>query len=134
MHTVLSIAGSDSSGGAGIQADLKTITCLGEYGMTVITALTAQNTMGVEGVEAVSVQMVRSQMDAVFSDIRPEAVKLGMIVNVPDAVIFPSTSFILTSFFMISTPFSLKSAIFLFILSFRSFSASFFPRFFDSKV
>ena len=83
MHTVLSIAGSDSSGGAGIQADLKTITCLGEYGMTVITALTAQNTMGVEGVEAVSVQMVRSQMDAVFSDIRPEAVKLGMIAT-PD--------------------------------------------------
>ncbi|MDD6069804.1 MAG: bifunctional hydroxymethylpyrimidine kinase/phosphomethylpyrimidine kinase [Clostridiales bacterium] len=83
MHTVLSIAGSDSSGGAGIQADLKTITCLGEYGMTVITALTAQNTMGVEGVEAVSVQMVRSQMDAVFSDICPEAVKLGMIAT-PD--------------------------------------------------
>ena len=83
MHTVLSIAGSDSSGGAGIQADLKTITCLGEYGMTVITALTAQNTMGVEGVEAVSVQMVRSQIDAVFSDIRPEAVKLGMIAT-PD--------------------------------------------------
>ena len=83
MHTVLSIAGSDSSGGAGIQADLKTITCLGEYGMSVITALTAQNTMGVEGVEAVSVQMVRSQIDAVFTDIRPEAVKLGMIAT-PD--------------------------------------------------
>ncbi len=79
MHTILSIAGSDSSGGAGIQADLKTITCLGEYGMTAITALTAQNTMGVEGVEAVSVQMVKAQIDAVFNDIRPEAVKLGMI-------------------------------------------------------
>lgn len=83
MRTVLSIAGSDSSGGAGIQADLKTITCLGEYGMTVITALTAQNTMGVDGVEAVSVQMVRSQIDAVFHDIRPDAVKLGMIAT-PD--------------------------------------------------
>lgn len=81
MHTILSIAGSDSSGGAGIQADLKTITCLGEYGMTVITALTAQNTLGVEGVEEVSVEMVRSQMDAVFQDIRPEAVKLGMIAT-----------------------------------------------------
>ncbi|MCM1178687.1 MAG: bifunctional hydroxymethylpyrimidine kinase/phosphomethylpyrimidine kinase [Clostridium sp.] len=83
MHKILSIAGSDSSGGAGIQADLKTITCLGEYGMTVITALTAQNTMGVDSVETVSVQMVRSQMDAVFCDIRPDAVKLGMI-STPD--------------------------------------------------
>lgn len=81
MHTILSIAGSDSSGGAGIQADLKTITCLGEYGMTVITALTAQNTLGVESVEEVSTQMIRSQMDAVFQDIRPEAVKLGMIAS-----------------------------------------------------
>lgn len=83
MHTILSVAGSDSSGGAGIQADLKTITCLGEYGMTVITAITAQNTKGVEGVEAVSVQMVKDQMDAIFQDIRPEAVKLGMIAT-PD--------------------------------------------------
>ena len=81
MHKILSIAGSDSSGGAGIQADLKTITCLGEYGMTVITAITAQNTMGVEGVEEISVQMVKAQMDAVFQDIRPEAVKLGMIAT-----------------------------------------------------
>lgn len=83
MYKVLSIAGSDSSGGAGIQADLKTITCLGEYGMTVITALTAQNTMGVDNVETVSVQMVQSQIDAVFCDIRPDAVKLGMIAT-PD--------------------------------------------------
>lgn len=83
MHTVLSIAGSDSSGGAGIQADLKTITCLGGYGMTVITAITAQNTTGVSGVEGISVDMVRAQMDAVFQDIRPEAVKLGMIAT-PD--------------------------------------------------
>ncbi|MCM1158856.1 MAG: bifunctional hydroxymethylpyrimidine kinase/phosphomethylpyrimidine kinase [Bacteroidales bacterium] len=83
MHTILSIAGSDSSGGAGIQADLKTITCLGEYGMTVITALTAQNTTGVESVEETSVNMVKAQMDAVFRDIFPEAVKLGMIAT-PD--------------------------------------------------
>ncbi len=81
MKAILSIAGSDSSGGAGIQADLKTITCLGEYGMTVITALTAQNTMGVMGVESVSVHMVKEQMDAVFQDIRPDAVKLGMIAT-----------------------------------------------------
>lgn len=79
MHTVLSIAGSDSSGGAGIQADLKTITCLGEYGMTVITAITAQNTMGVTGIENISPQMVGEQIDAVFQDIYPDAVKLGMI-------------------------------------------------------
>lgn len=83
MHTILSIAGSDSSGGAGIQADLKTITCLGEYAMTAITAITAQNTEGVQSVEAVSVQMVRAQIDAIFKDIRPEAVKLGMIAT-PD--------------------------------------------------
>lgn len=83
MHTILSIAGSDSSGGAGIQADLKTITSLGEYGMTAITALTAQNTTWVQGVEAVSVQMVKAQIDSVFQDIRPEAVKLGMIAT-PD--------------------------------------------------
>lgn len=83
MHTVLSIAGSDSSGGAGIQADLKTITCLGEYGMTVITAITAQNTTGVSGVEGISVDMVEAQIDAVFQDIRPDAVKLGMIAT-PD--------------------------------------------------
>lgn len=81
MKAILSIAGSDSSGGAGIQADLKTITCLGEYGMTAITALTAQNTMGVSSVEGVSVDMVKAQMDSVFQDIRPDAVKLGMIAT-----------------------------------------------------
>lgn len=81
MHTVLSIAGSDSSGGAGVQADLKTITSLGEYGMTAITALTSQNTTGVTGVENVSIPMIQAQIDAVFSDIRPDAVKLGMIAT-----------------------------------------------------
>lgn len=81
MKTVLTIAGSDSSGGAGIQADLKTITCLGEYGMSVITALTAQNTMGVNYIETVSKRMLEEQLDAVFSDIYPDAVKIGMIAN-----------------------------------------------------
>lgn len=81
MHVILSIAGSDSSGGAGIQADLKTITCLGEYGMTAVTALTAQNTTGITGVESVSGEMVKAQLDAVFSDIRPDAVKIGMIAT-----------------------------------------------------
>ncbi len=81
MKAILSIAGSDSSGGAGIQADLKTITCLGEYGMTAITALTAQNTTEVSRVEGVSVDMVKAQIDAVFTDIRPDAVKLGMIAT-----------------------------------------------------
>lgn len=79
MNTVLTIAGSDSSGGAGIQADLKTITCLGAYGMSAITALTAQNTQGVILVENVSITMIEQQIDAVFTDIRPDAVKLGMI-------------------------------------------------------
>lgn len=79
MKTILSIAGSDSSGGAGIQADLKTITCLGEYGMTAITALTAQNTTGVTAVDVVSVDVIKAQLDAVFTDIFPNAVKIGMM-------------------------------------------------------
>ena len=67
--TVLTIAGSDSSGGAGIQADLKTMTALGLYGMSVITALTAQNTMGVAGIFDVDPAFTASQMDCVFQDI-----------------------------------------------------------------
>ncbi len=78
---VLTIAGSDSSGGAGIQADLKTIMALGGYGMTVITAITAQNTQGVMAVEAVSAAMVAAQIDAVFSDIGVAAVKTGMLFS-----------------------------------------------------
>lgn len=76
---VLSIAGSDSSGGAGIQADLKTIAACGLFGMSAITALTAQNTTGVFGVEDVEPSFVARQIDAVFADIRPKAVKIGMI-------------------------------------------------------
>ena len=79
LKNVLSIAGSDSSGGAGIQADLKTMCALGVYGMTVITAVTAQNTKGVYGVQEIDSEMVASQIDAVFSDIRVDAVKIGMV-------------------------------------------------------
>ena len=77
--TVLTIAGSDSSGGAGIQADLKTMTALGLYGMSVITALTAQNTTGVYGILDVEPEFVARQMDCVFQDIFPDAVKIGMV-------------------------------------------------------
>ncbi|WP_273432519.1 bifunctional hydroxymethylpyrimidine kinase/phosphomethylpyrimidine kinase [Chitinibacter tainanensis] len=77
----LTIAGSDSGGGAGIQADLKTFSALGAYGMSVVTALTAQNTCGVSAVELVSPEFVRAQCDAVFHDIRVDAVKMGMLAN-----------------------------------------------------
>jgi len=77
----LSIAGSDSSGGAGIQADLKTFTALGVYGASVITALTAQNTRGVEAVEAIRPQFVLAQLNAVLSDLDVGAVKTGMLAN-----------------------------------------------------
>ncbi len=78
---VLTIAGSDSGGGAGIQADLKTISANGCYGMSVITALTAQNTCGVTGIEAVPVPFVAQQIDAVLSDIGADAVKIGMLFS-----------------------------------------------------
>ncbi len=76
---ILSIAGSDSSGGAGIQADIKTVTMLGGYAMTAITAVTAQNTLGVTMVEALSPTMVAAQIDACVSDIGVDAVKIGML-------------------------------------------------------
>lgn len=75
----LTIAGSDSSGGAGIQADLKTFSALGVYGASVITALTAQNTRGVTGVHSVPADFIRAQMDAVFSDLVVKAIKIGML-------------------------------------------------------
>ena len=78
---VLTIAGSDSGGGAGIQADLKTISANGCYGMSVITALTAQNTVGVSGIHAVPVDFVAAQMEAVLSDIGVDAVKIGMLFS-----------------------------------------------------
>lgn len=79
MQAVLTVAGSDSSGGAGIQADLKTIAAHHLFGMSAITALTAQNTTGVFGVENASPDFVAQQINAVFDDIRPAAVKIGMI-------------------------------------------------------
>lgn len=82
---VLTIAGSDCSGGAGIQADLKTMSAFDVYGMSVITAVTAQNTCGVTGVQNVTGEMIRLQLEAVMSDIMPDAVKIGMLATA-DAV------------------------------------------------
>ena len=79
MNTALTIAGSDSSGGAGIQADLKTMTAHGVYGMSAITALTAQNTTGVTGIMEVTPEFLREQIDDIFTDIYPDAVKIGMV-------------------------------------------------------
>lgn len=81
MKNVLSLAGSDPSGGAGIQADLKTFAARGTYGMAVLTALTAQNTQGVSGVFAVPADFVAQQLSMIFSDVRVDAIKIGMIVN-----------------------------------------------------
>ena len=83
MKTALTIAGSDSSGGAGIQADLKAMTMNGVFAMSAITALTAQNTTGVSGIFEVSPEFLAQQIDAVFTDIRPCAVKIGMVSSAP---------------------------------------------------
>ncbi len=83
MKTALSIAGSDCSGGAGIQADLKTMTMNGVYAMSAITALTAQNTTGVTAILESDPGFLAKQIDAVFTDIRPNAVKIGMVSSVP---------------------------------------------------
>ena len=79
MVTALTIAGSDSSGGAGIQADIKTMTAHGVYAMSAITALTAQNTTGVSGILEVPPEFLAQQLDSVFTDIPPQAVKVGMV-------------------------------------------------------
>ena len=79
MKTALTIAGSDCSGGAGIQADLKTMTMNGVFAMSAITALTAQNTTGVRAIQEATPEFLRDQIDAVFEDIRPDAVKIGMV-------------------------------------------------------
>ena len=81
MKTALSIAGSDSCGGAGIQADIKTMTMNGVYAMSAITALTAQNTTGVRAISEVSPEFLGQQLDAVFEDIFPDAVKIGMVAS-----------------------------------------------------
>ena len=81
MKSVLTIAGSDSIGGAGIQADVKSITCNGCYAMTAITAMTAQNTLGVKSIQESSPEFLEDQIDAIFADIVPDAVKIGMVSN-----------------------------------------------------
>lgn len=95
MKTALSIAGSDSSAGAGIQADIKAMTMNGVYATTAITALTAQNTTGVRAIMEVTPQFLAQQIDAVFEDIRPDAVKIGMVSS-PELVntIAGSTAFL----------------------------------------
>src|ERR1700676_4702788 len=85
----LTIAGSDSSGGAGVQADLKTFSALGVYGASVITALTAQNTTGVSAIHQVPADFVTAQIDAVFGDLDVKAVKIGMVAQLAtiDAIV-----------------------------------------------
>ncbi len=81
MRTALTVAGSDCSGGAGIQADIKTMTMNGVYAMSAITALTAQNTTGVSSISEVTPDFLAEQLDMIFTDIRPDAVKIGMVSN-----------------------------------------------------
>jgi hydroxymethylpyrimidine/phosphomethylpyrimidine kinase len=81
LPIALTVAGSDSGGGAGIQADLKTFHAFGVYGVSAITAITAQNTRGVSGIHPVPLEVVRAQIDAVVSDLRPNAVKSGMLAT-----------------------------------------------------
>ena len=83
LPSVLSIAGSDSSGGAGIQADIKTAIANGVFAMNAVTALTAQNTMGVTDIHEVPPEFLGAEIDAVFDDIRPDAVKIGMVASPP---------------------------------------------------
>lgn len=82
MKKVLTIAGSDSSGGAGIQADLKTMSAHGVFGMSVITAITAQNTQGVFAVQDIDKDIIAAQIDAIFTDIEVDAVKIGMVSKI----------------------------------------------------
>ena len=83
MRTALTIAGSDSSGGAGIQADIKTMTVNGVFAMSAVTALTAQNTTGVTDIMEVTPEFLAEQIDCIFKDIRPDAVKIGMVASAP---------------------------------------------------
>ena len=85
MKTALTIAGSDSSGGAGIQADIKTMMANGVYAMSAVTALTAQNTTGVAGIMEAAPEFLARQLDCIFTDIRPDAVKIGMVSS-PDLI------------------------------------------------
>ena len=76
---ILVIAGSDSSGGAGIQADIKTITALGSYAMTAITAVTSQNTTGINAISPISIKVISKQIEHTSKDIKPDAIKIGML-------------------------------------------------------
>ena len=87
IANVLTIAGSDPSGGAGIQADLKTFSALGAYGTTVVTALTAQNTRGVRSFQVVEASFVADQIDAIYDDVRIDAVKIGMVATAEIAAV-----------------------------------------------
>ncbi|HHU48966.1 MAG TPA: bifunctional hydroxymethylpyrimidine kinase/phosphomethylpyrimidine kinase [Clostridiales bacterium] len=109
MKTALTIAGSDSSGGAGIQADIKTMTANGVYAMSAITALTAQNTTGVTGIMEVTPEFLGKQLDSVFTDIYPDAVKIGMVSSaelietISEKLIFYNAKNIVVDTVMIST-------------------------------
>lgn len=109
IHTALTIAGSDSSGGAGIQADIKTMSAHGVYAMSAITALTAQNTTGVSAIAEVTPAFLKSQLDSVFSDIRPDAVKTGMVASgelievIADALAFYGAENVVVDPVMIAT-------------------------------
>jgi hydroxymethylpyrimidine/phosphomethylpyrimidine kinase len=98
---VLAIAGSDSSGGAGIQADIKTITMLGGYAMTAITAVTAQNSVGVQAIEVMPWNMVRAQIDACFNDIGVDAIKIGMVGS-------PETALLLADALLVGKAFGIE--------------------------
>ncbi|MBQ3049994.1 MAG: bifunctional hydroxymethylpyrimidine kinase/phosphomethylpyrimidine kinase [Oscillospiraceae bacterium] len=109
MKTALSIAGSDSSGGAGIQADIKTMVVNGVYAMSAVTALTAQNTLGVRAITEVTPLFLRQQIDAVFEDIFPDAVKIGMVPSgelicaAAERLIFYGAKNIVVDLVMVST-------------------------------
>lgn len=108
-HTCLSIAGSDSGGGAGIQADIKTMSALGVYAATAITAITAQNTCGVTAIQPISPAIIKAQIDAVLSDINIDAIKIGMLHNldaakvVSDAIKHYKPHYVILDPVMIST-------------------------------
>ena len=83
VKTALTIAGSDTGGGAGIQADIKTMTVNGVYAMSALTALTAQNTVGVQGIYEITPEFLAQELDSIFTDFTPDAVKIGMVFSVP---------------------------------------------------
>ena len=109
LKTALTVAGSDCSGGAGIQADIKTMTMNGVYAMSAVTALTAQNTRGVSGISEVTPDFLKEQMDMIFTDIYPDSVKIGMVSNselikvIADRLIFYKAKNIVVDPVMVAT-------------------------------